>query len=191
MRRVDIAMRLRTTVGTYPDSYPQVTQSTRSRPVQTDRTSRTGEPFRRLAVDCPKPHGCVSQERASDAPGGIVDRLRKPGPGQFWTRHIPPGKQATLPGNSRGGFMRPVFATVADFGMERFDALRFMGALGHRELRSVVPRQVLSGKWCGQMRTGGLLFAPQVNANLPLLWAAWYRPPHTGNGRTSSPAHLA
>ena len=77
LRSIDIPIMRDTTGATSPLSYPQRTQSTRTRPCETGRASHAGEPFTTWDADTSKPDGFVVQLLSDHAPGRIVGRCGK------------------------------------------------------------------------------------------------------------------
>ena len=93
MRAVDIPMMPSTARAARPFSYPQRTQSTRSRPLETDRASDAGEHFADWDADTSKPNGFVFQLMSDHAPARIVGRFGHAGFGQLRTGHIAYGDE--------------------------------------------------------------------------------------------------
>lgn len=114
---------------TRPYSYAQCTQCTRPCSVQTGRASHTGPRFVDFAVDHAKPLGFVVQACAKLAPSGIVHGFGHASFAEFGTRDIADHNHLCPVDNIRGGLVRPVFATVGDFGMDRLKELLGMVAL--------------------------------------------------------------
>lgn len=172
MRRVEIPL-MRSTAGrAAPFSYPEVTQSTRPCPRETDRASDRREPFVDLHVACSKPKGFVVQEHTGDAPSGIVGRFGKPRSGELCAGDVAHGNEPRLPGNRRGDFMRPVLTDIGDFGMQRFHALLFPGALGYGQFGGIVPCDVGATERLFEMRTCHLIGEAQVDTDLRRCWRA-------------------
>ena len=153
---------------TRPHSYAQCPQSTRPGAMQADRASDTGPAFVDFAVNHSKPFGCVFQECAKGSPTGIVGRCGEPGVGQPGTRYIPHGNQPGPCDDCRGLFMRPILAAIGHLGMHRFGPFDLPGTLYLGQNGGIVPGDIASRHWLLLIRTGELVFQPQVNADLCL-----------------------
>src|SRR5688572_3817888 len=97
---------------TTPLSYQQVTQSTWTCPLETDRASHRAERFTDWDADTSKPDGFVVQLVPTHAPASIVGRFGEGGFGQLHTGHVPHGNEACPSGNGRHDLVRPIFAGV-------------------------------------------------------------------------------
>lgn len=156
----------RTTSGTYPLSYAECPQSTRTSPLQAIRASHTRPRFVDFAVDHAQPHGFIFQACAKVAPTGIVHRFGHAGFGELWTGNIADYYPRSPVDYRCGGLVRPILTTVGNLGMDSFDALGFVGTLGLSKIVFVLPRQVFSGVRLLSITTPELMRQPQVNANL-------------------------
>jgi len=164
MCSIDIPIMRDTTRATRPFSYPQCTQSTRPRPLQAGRASHTGEHLTTWDADTSKPDGFVVQLMPAHAPARIVGRFGEGGFDQLRTGHVPHSDEPGTPGDLRRDFVRPVLTAVADFGMQRLDALLFASPLRQRQGVFVLPRQVRSAV-DHAIGAGDLLGQAQVNAD--------------------------
>jgi hypothetical protein len=167
LRTIDIPMMLGTTVGARPHSYQQVTQSTRTRPLETDRASHRAAHFTDWDADSSKPDGFVVQLLSAHAPASIIGRFGEARLGELHAGHIPDGNEPGTSGNGGGDLMRPVFPGVRDSGVQRLDALAFPRPLGQSQLGFIGPRQVLSAV-DDAIGAGDLLTESQINTELRL-----------------------
>ena len=166
MCAIDVALMLNTTDGTRPHSDGKLSQSTRAGALAAVRASTACPRFVDLHVLRSKPEGFVSQERAGDAPGGIIGRFGKAGFGEFRTGHVAHNDQAGHPGNGGGDLMRPVLPDVGDFGMEGLGTPRLPRSLCLRQRLRIVPGDIGTGERCWKVRTGKLISHPEVDADV-------------------------
>ena len=162
MRRVDIPMMRDTTGATRPFSYPQRTQSTRPTSSEAARASDTGERFPDRDADTSKPNGFVGQLMSDHAPARIIGRFGHLGCGHLGTGDIAHRDERVMAGNGRRNLVRPVFANILDFGVNRLDTVLFPGPLRHRQIVFVLARQVLPVV-DDSIGTRDLIFQAQVN----------------------------
>src|SRR5262245_48914957 len=110
MRTIAVALMYGSTIGTRPHSYLQLTQSTRTRLVETDRASHTGERFIDFAIVHTQPVGLVFQACAKLAPSHVVRGFGHGCFGKLATRDIAHHNQPGAVDNGGSGFVCPVFA---------------------------------------------------------------------------------
>jgi hypothetical protein len=133
-------------MGAYPYASPQVTPSTRSRPVETDRASRTGKPCRNVAGDRPTPEGFVWQARPRHPPRRISARLGQPRVRQLRPGDLADSHPPRVLGSGTRRLLGSGLPTGGERGLEGLDPLRVLRALrqGPRGRRG--PRQVRPGQ---------------------------------------------
>jgi hypothetical protein len=162
MRSIGITIMHDTAAGTTPDSYAQLTQSTRPCLGETGRASQAGPGFIDFAVRDTKPHGFIGKHRAKLAPSSIEHGFCHTSFGKFGRRDVPHRNQAGLLDNGGRDFVCPVFALVGDLRMDVLDALGFVRPLCHGQGIFMSPGQILAGVF-DAIRTGNQVFQTKIN----------------------------
>lgn len=164
LSRIDISIMRDTTLATSPVSYPQCTQSTRSRPLQAGRASYAGERFANWHTKPSKPTGFVLQLGSGHVPTRIIGRFGKTGFDQLGTRDIAHIEKRRPLHNLSGDLMRPVFSNMFNLGLQGRYPLFFAGTLGFCQLLGIRARDVFAAMF-DAIGAGNLVFEAQVDAN--------------------------
>ena len=167
MCSIDIPIMRDTTRATRPFSYQQVTQSTRTRPLKTNRASHRAERFTDWDAGTSKPNGFVGQLMSAYAPARIIGRFGQAGFGELDARHVTHGDEPRTPGNGRRDFVRPVLAGVLDLGVQGRDAAFFAGTPSQGQSVLIGASQVIPAVH-DPIRAGNLVAQSEVNADLGL-----------------------
>jgi hypothetical protein len=156
---------------TRPLSYQQVTQSTRTRSVETDRASHRAERLTDWDADTSKPDGFVCQLMSAHAPASIIDRFGETSLHESSAGHVTNGDEPGTPGNGCCDLVSPVLPCVHDLGVDGFDTLFLPGSLGFGERVCVLSGQVLPGI-DDPIGASDVFTQTQVNADLSM--SEWF-----------------